>query len=396
MANFETVAQQSKLKPRKAPYWRRLSVGHHIGIRKTDAGTHWQAKAYDPASQKESIKSLGDFGHLPPHERFSAASKAAQEWFDHLGKGGRRDSLTVKGAWLRYIAHQRKAKGVKAAEDAEGRFKRYVENDPIAGLPVEKLAKRHLQEWRDRLTDKPAMQPKRGPNCRVKSPQKESQPRSASAVNRDMVPMRAALNLAFDDGYVTSSHAWRLALKPKKNAGGRRTLYLDRDQRRALIEQLPEDAAAFVRGLCVLPLRPGALAALTVANFDSRQGTLSIGIDKAGKDRSVLLPKDTTAMLRAHAKGRLPTAPLLARWNGSAWNKDAWKDPIKDAARAAGLPEATTAYTLRHSVITDLVTSGLDLFTISVLAGTSVVMIEKHYGHLQQKHAQAALAALAL
>lgn len=396
MANFETVAQQAKLKPRKAPYWRRLAVGQHIGARKTEAGLHWQAKAYDPATQKEAVKSLGDFGDLPANERYSAAVKAALVWFEHVGKGGQRDSLTVAKAWRRYADHQRKTKGDSAADDTLARFKRYIENDPIAGVALEKLTKRHVDEWRNRVAGQPAMRVKRGPRCRVQTPQPAPKAKSPGTLNRDMVPMRAALNLALADGYVTSDHAWRQALKPIKNADGRRTLYLDRDQRRTLIDHLPDDAAAFVRGLSLLPLRPGALASLTVGDFNAKQSTLRIGTDKTGAGRTVLLPDATADLFRAHAKGKLPAAPLLARWDGSAWNKDAWKGPIKAAAAAAGLPPETTAYSLRHSTITDLVSAGLDLFTVAALAGTSVAMIEKHYGHLQQERARDALAGLVL
>ena len=82
--------------------------------------------------------------------------------------------------------------------------------------------------------------------------------------------------------------------------------------------------------------------------------------------------------------------------DGRAWNKDAWKHPIKDAARAASLPASVTAYTLRHSTITDLVVGGLDLLTVAQISGTSVRMIERHYGHLRADRAAAALAALAL
>jgi hypothetical protein len=42
-------------------------------------------------------------------------------------------------------------------------------------------------------------------------------------------------------------------------------------------------------------------------------------------------------------KGKLPTAPLLARADGSAWNKDASMYPVKDAVIAADLPVAATA-----------------------------------------------------
>jgi integrase len=77
------------------------------------------------------------------------------------------------------------------------------------------------------------------------------------------------------------------------------------------------------------------------------------------------------------------------------WNKEAWKKPIKDAVYAANLPPHTTAYTLRHSTITDLVTSGLPILTIAQISGTSVEMIEKHYGHLRNDAALTALEQLA-
>lgn len=393
---IQTVRQRVALKPRREPYWQSLGTGQHIGYRRTEDGGHWIARAYDPATRARQYRSIGDLAHLSDADRFTAAVRLAREFFEHIGKGGRSEPLTVAKAWHRYIDRQRKTKGDAAADDAAARFKRYVENDPIAGVVLEKLVKRHVDEWRDRLTSQPIMQPKRGPRCRVRTPQPPSKSRSASSVNRDMVPMRAALNLALADGYVTSDHAWRQALKPTKNADGRRTLYLDREQRRALIDHLPDDAAAFVRSLCLLPLRPGALASLTAGDFNAKQGTLRIGTDKAGAGRFVLLPTTTAALLKAQAKGKLPTASLLSRWNGAAWDKDAWKGPIKGAAAAAGLPPKTTAYTLRHSTITDLVTSGLDLFTVATLAGTSVAMIEKHYGHLQQNRARDALAGLVL
>jgi integrase len=154
--------------------------------------------------------------------------------------------------------------------------------------------------------------------------------------------------------------------------------------------------AEFLRGLSLVPLRPGALAGLTVAHFDRRLGVLTIGKDKAGRDRKIKLPEVAAEFFDGHAKDKTPAAPLLARADGSAWNKDAWKKPIRAAALKAKLPAAITAYAMRHSTITDLVSSGLDLLTTAQLSGTSVAMIEKHYGHLQSQRAADALAALAL
>jgi integrase len=84
------------------------------------------------------------------------------------------------------------------------------------------------------------------------------------------------------------------------------------------------------------------------------------------------------------------------RANGKRWDKETWNGPIAAAAKRGELPQGVTAYTLRHSTITDLVTGGLPLLTIAQISGTSAEMIERHYGHLAQAQATEALARLAL
>ena len=123
-----------------------------------------------------------------------------------------------------------------------------------------------------------------------------------------MNAFRAALNYMYADGLTTSDFAWRGKLAPIKNADKRRDVYLDREQRRKLIECAAPDMADFLRALCMLPLRPGALAALTVGNFDKRLGVLTIGKDKAGGDRKISLPDSTAAFFTSHCKDKLPGA----------------------------------------------------------------------------------------
>lgn len=149
---------------------------------------------------------------------------------------------------------------------------------------------------------------------------------------------RAALNLAFVDGLVTSDFAWQSKLRPIKNADRRRELYLDREQRSRFIEKAPADLAAFLRGLCQVPLRPCALAKLLAGAFDKRLRVLKGGQDKSGKDRRIRLPDVTAGLFEEHCRGKLPSAPLLSRAEGKAWNKDAWKGPIRETASAAGTP----------------------------------------------------------
>ena len=211
-----------------------------------------------------------------------------------------------------------------------------------------------------------------------------------------MAVLRTALGRFIPLGTPNTEAAWQEPLKPIKNAGKRRTLYLDRDQRRALLAKIDGEAEPFVRALCLLPLRPGALAALTAGSFDQRTHELTIGKDKAGNGRRILLPPAATALLLAQCKGKLPAAPLFMRSNGKAWDKETWKKPVAGAVKAAGLPTGVTAYTLRHSTITDLVTAGLPLLTVAQISGTSADMIEQHYGHLGRSAAVEALAGLSL
>ncbi len=59
---------------------------------------------------------------------------------------------------------------------------------------------------------------------------------------------------------------------------------------------------------------------------------------------------------------------------------------------AAGLPRGATAYTLRHSTVTDR----LPLLTIAQISGSSIDMIEHHYVHLARDAGLKALDGLAL
>jgi len=382
MIDLTKVVTRDKLKYRREPYWQKLAKGQYLGFRPSQIGKGgtWIARYYDSETQRNDVHSLGEFGNLPGSDRFTAASAEARTWFDHRSGGGSAKMLTVRDACERYAADK---------PDAAKRFPRYVYNDPIAKAQLHKLTDRQVRDWRKRLEDMPAQVSKR------KDGSTTTRDRAVSSVNRDMVPFRAALNQALGQGDVLTARAWKAALEPTTTKT-RRTLYLTRDQRRALLEAMPSDAAAFCRGLCLLPLRPGALAALLVKDFDKHTGELHIRDDKAGAGRRLMLPVDASALFRAQASSKMPTTNIFTRADGSPWNKDAWKHPVKDAARTAGLPAETTAYTMRHSTITDLVTGGLDLLTTAQVSGTSVRMIEQHYGHLQSEHAQAALAKLAL
>jgi integrase len=383
--DLSKVGERERLKAQREPHWQRLRTGCFLGFRPSKRGGKgtWIARAYDEDAGKYRVKSLGDFGTLAGNEMFAAAKKEAEKLAELVEAGGqlRAKIETVADACKEYA---------KTRPEAGHRFRRYVDDDPIAKVKLDKLRRRHVKEWRERLEAQPALVSRRSKGEAI------HRARAASTVNRDMAVLRAALAKVLSPGAPNSEAAWQEALKATPNANGRRTLYLDRSERRKLLEKTGAEAAPFVRALCLLPLRPGALAALTAGDFDKRTAELTIGKDKTGKPRRIQLPQEAAKLLADQAKNKLPGAALLMRANGKAWSKDSWKQPIAVAVAAAGLPGDATAYTLRHSTITDLVSAGLPLLTIAQISGTSAEMIERHYGHLASDAAVKALGELAL
>lgn len=389
MTDLSRIGDRDRLKPQRGdePHWQRLRAGCFIGYRPSKRGGRgtWFARAYDADATRYARKALGDYGSLTGNEVFAAAKKDAEVWCDRVESGGisAEKLITVADACRAYLQD-------KAGNIAEGVFRRHVYDDRIAKVLLEKLRRHHLRDWRKRLEQAPAL------ISRSNTGERLTKIRSASTVNRDMVPLRAALGRVLSPGTPNTEAAWQEALKPSKGAGKRRDLYLDRCDRKRLLASADDEVAPFIRALCELPLRPGALASLRARDFEKRTRTLTIGKDKHGRPRQIAVPPLLADFLCQQVGPRGPDAPMFMRADGRAWNKDSWKVPIKGAVRAAELPAGVVAYTLRHSVITDLIRDGLPALTVAQISGTSVAMIEQHYGHLVRDDAEQALARLAL
>lgn len=387
MPDLSKIGERDRLKPRPGdePHWQRLRARCYIGYRPSKRGGKgtWFARAYDTDAQKLLRKALGTYGSLSGNDVFAAAKKDAEAWSEQAENGGVQleNIETVVDACLAYLRQ-------KPSRISEGVFRRHVYSDIIAKLRLDKLRRHHLRSWRERLEAAPALISRNLAGVR------RTKKRSKSTVNRDMVPLRAALARVLSPGTPNTEAAWQEALKPQSNVDKRRSLYLDLIERKRLLEAVSIEALPFVRALCLLPLRPGALASLTTDQFDNRTSTLTVGTDKHGQSRQIIIPAHIASLLSDQAKGLPAGLPMFRRKDGRGWNKDSWKGPIKDAAASAGLPSTVTAYTLRHSVITDLIRNHLPAMTVAQISGTSVAMIERHYGHFVREDAVQALASL--
>lgn len=393
LSRIDTVQGRAKLQPRRPPYWQKLTTGLSLGYRRMslDSEGAWLVAIRDPATGTETRRSLGGFAELPQHQRFDAAKKAAEALASHIDKGGSTKTQTVREAGDAYVKHLQAENRNDTANDLVGRLKRWVDNDKLGGTDVRKLNAAHVQRWRQGLIAAPVIA-----NIHAAEDMQRKRKRAPASINRDMAALRAVLNHALRVGVASTDAAWRVALEPLTVTGGRRTVYLTREQRASLLEHAEVALVPLLRCLSLLPLRPGAAAALTVADLNADLGTLSIHTDKAAAGRTIKLPPTHLAFFKAATRGKPPGAHLFTRADGKPWNKDVWKGPMQAAAREAKLPAGTVLYSLRHAAITDLIVAGCDPLTVSRISGTSLAMIQKTYGHLSAAAAESALATLAV
>jgi integrase len=372
---------------RTEPYWAApIRRGQFLGYRKisADAGS-WVARIRTEDERGKLAQRYQALGDCTDLFDYSAAQAAAVAWFATVeaGEGTDASVTTVAAACRAYVAELRSAKRDDTASDAESRFertvfgrdkasrKRALPANALAGKSLMKLRAIDLKAWRD------------GSGL------------GKSASNRTLTALKAALNLARKNKHAPAALAVELAaVSPHKNAGKRRDLYLDIKQRRAALK----GAKGALRDLMEAAVRTGARAGELVKakrrQYDAR--TKSITFTGKTGTRTVPLSPDAAKLFTRLSKGKQPDDLLLVRDDDLPWSHSDWDELVRDAAKAAKLPAGVCLYTFRHSWITTALLGGLATLDVARLTGTSIMMIEKNYGHLVASAARERLAKVAM
>jgi len=240
----------------------------------------------------------------------------------------------------------------------------------LMSKPVAMLTAREVRALRDGLLDKELKR---------------------STVNRFMTALKASLTLAAeDDERITNRRAWKLpALRDTANP---RNVILTERQVHDLVAASyaigGDRFGGYVEILAATGARPIQARRLTVADLETahRDGPrLNMPSSKKGrgKKRVERVPMPITAglakRLKALAVGRADREPLLVDDNGAAWTENGHQRPFRVAAAAAGLPKAATAYSLRHSFITQCLLKGIPVRLVAASVDSSTAMIEQTY-----------------
>ncbi len=379
---IDTKIGRGRLDPRPAPYFARLSKGRFLGYRKLGDGLGSWVARYHPEDAKPVSKTLGE---LSDTFEFDQAAEAARSWFKDLDAGitgqSEQGEATVETACRDYVTDRRREKGEATAHDADKRFQRTVYGDGkdrppnrIAGVPLAKLRSTQVREWRESLVVAGL---------------------SKASVNRTQIALNAALNLAVARKVVSveKASAWR-DVKPFKGAAKRRDLFLDLAQRRALLAVTGGGLRNLLLAAMYTGCRAGELVGALCRQFDARTSVLTVS-GKTGA-RPIVLSVEAAGFFSGLTASRGPDAHLLVRDDGRRWGPSDWDELVRDAAVRAELPAGTCLYTLRHSWITQALLDGMSTLEVAKLVGTSVMMIEKYYGHLVHATARERLAKVSM
>ncbi|HEV8364598.1 MAG TPA: site-specific integrase [Gemmatimonadaceae bacterium] len=400
MPNITTKSARERLAVRRDPYWLKLAPGSYLGFRR--GPDTWIARFRD-ATGRQHFNALDNVDRAAP-DVYEDAKKKADAWFKQMNGGVSASPQrgTVREALLAYVQHLRDIGRENGADEAERRIKLTVIGepeknkapDPLAAILVEKLTRQDFLQWRKRVS---VTRERRTKRDRIIP----SRPRAPQTVNRQVAAVQAGLTAAVKElGYIGNPDAWKVHDLVSETAEGDEssaTVFLSPVQRAELIKHSSAEFAPFARGLDCTGARPGELAKATAADFDARNGALTLRHRKGRsgkiKARRVVLDRDAVAFIKTQCRDKLPKAPIFPNPEGGVWGNNQWAKQCRKAIKRANarraasderyIPIKASCYSFRHSRISELLqVYGVDPLTVCKQTGTSLAMLHEYYWHL--------------
>lgn len=238
---------------------------------------------------------------------------------------------------------------------------------------------------------------------------------SDATIGSEMGAFNAVMNYAVSKRYVPASH--RFEGKPKLKTMRRDEFTLEEYRKlhsfgRGWIGKATSPQGTWYRNMCYnfmlimcnTGMRPPEAKNLrwrdvmTAKDRDGRE-IIVLFVQGKGKSRKLVAPQsvgDYLERVRKLSKATKPDDPVFTIINGKP-AKYLYSDTVQDLLTESGLrmgpsgiPRST--YCFRHTYATFRLSEGVDVYLLAEQMGTSVKMIEQHYGHVNTiKHADRVL-----
>lgn len=357
MANkLDSERKRLKLKPQTWPHWVTVKRGKSLGFYKNQEGNSWRARMRNEDG-KYIFKALGDENDLT----YDQALDLANEWFD-TAFTQKNSRYTVKNAVDDYIQELENMGKLRSASDTHGRLYKHL----IPTLGKKELASitsTQLTTFRNAMVKK--------------SDDPEAVRKSRDTANRIMNMVKAAFNLAYRNEHITSDGAWK-KVKSFAGVGRARILFLTDKEVSTLLEHTSEQFKNLVKAAILTGARYGELADAKVRDYSEHDRTVHL-TGKTGS-RTTFLSVSGAELFTAQVNDKKPNDLIFTKDDGAHWGKNHHSRLLKSAVENSGLPEETLFYSFRHYHISKALLAGIPMQVIAENTGTSIRMIEKHYG----------------
>ncbi len=146
--------------------------------------------------------------------------------------------------------------------------------------------------------------------------------------------------------------------------------------------------------------RTSELVACRVRDFHAPTRQLVLGKHKRvrtmrdPRPRQMTLNDEALSVVRRQVVGKEPDGYVFDDPRGNPWTRFSLAQRFARVRARAGVRDDVTIYSFRHLWISEALMAGNDVATIARMAGTSIAMIEKVYGHFTTDHLREAQARL--
>lgn len=385
---LESVTSRAKLKRGRQAHWQALEEGRvHLGYqcKKGAQQGRWLLRRY-VGNQKYRVEALGladdsgaaDGRRILSHKQAEAKANAmvAQPATVH------RDRLTVRAAWEDYIAAKRDAG--QPINDLQSRGRVHILPE-LGNLFVDELTAERLRKWLATMARASAqIRAKDGKPRYKEAPANDDEIRARRATaNRVLTMLKAALNLAFDEGHIKNRDAWGRKLKPFENVEVARVRYLQVAEAKRLVNACDPEFRPLVHAALETGCRYSELTRLVAHDFNPDAGTVAIGKTKGGKSRHVILTPEGAEFFRQHCAGRGGNDLMFTHGDASPWQKSEQARPMREACEHAKIKPRISFHILRHTWASLSVMNKTPLLVVAKNLGhKDTRMVEKHYGHM--------------
>lgn len=393
----------NRLKFRETPYWHRLARCRHIGLYRPNANVAtWVARILTTGKryrqQRIASALIGEPGALT----YEDALRRAVEWFSNgdvsrianaTGPVGRTTALnfcpfgetyTVGSALFDYIEWSRLARSAGSHYNNLVLINHHLSGDLVA-VPLADFSGRDLKEIALRVLETPPHHGFGRPRARVTPAELSSDElrRRKRVFNSLISILRVAFQHAWENGVVATDRPLR-CLKRISVTPVPRTLFLTRDECRALVDNSSPALARLVLAALYSGCRVGELANLRVRDVGREVYGLHVAAFKRSPARFVFLPDEGMAFFLTCCDGKGPDDFLLVSDKGKVWQKQ-HTSLFRRAVARARLPRAFVFHGLRHTYASDLIKQGVPIDAVARQLGhADTRTVAATYGHLAE------------